>query len=292
MKLRVLLLAAFAVLVCVACEDDSTNSGGSVELVTVAGIVRNIETVQPATGVRVRLLGTQYADEVATGTDGAFELKVPKGSKLWLVTDDFNASQDLWFPMINVDVPTLIATGDMLDRPIHACPQQGGLLGGFDNYLEIHDDANGDIFEATSVAEAGGIVMLSFWGCEGGELVPDGYTFSVSTEPGCPVGYWDPSCGDPSCSILYPPTRTVTDDVGGFAYGACAPDFTRESVTYTFVDTLSDRNLTWPSAEIPVKRGAVSWVWALWIDGNTRVSFKEFLEVCPPTSAAVMLGKK
>src|SRR5215813_7957580 len=51
------------VIVCASCGEDTT--GPATPMVTVAGIVRNVDTTQPAPGIRVTLYGTNYADEVA-----------------------------------------------------------------------------------------------------------------------------------------------------------------------------------------------------------------------------------
>jgi hypothetical protein len=295
--------AAMAIVTLVSCEDDATNTGGP-ELVTVAGVVRNIDNGEKARGVRVHLLDKpEYRDEVATGTDGAFELKVPKGSTLWLVTDDFNASTDTLFTMINGDIPPVVANADVLDWPIHACPesrsQSSGSLGVYDTYLANQDAANGDIFVPLDVADASGIAVFPFWGCEGGAQVPSGYAFSVSSnETAFPVAYLDRTClangWDVNCSSpwMYPPSRTVTDDVVGLALSFGAPGFTGKSVTFTFDDTLSTRNLQWPPIKIPVRPGALSLAWPVWIDGNTNHSFKEFGEACGLFSAGPLLREK
>ncbi len=121
-------------------------------------VVRNIDTAELAHGVRVHLLDTQYADDVPTGTDGAFELNVPKGSTLWLVTDDFSASTDTLYPMINGDIPPVVANDDIFDMPIHACPERVGQpsssLAVYDAYLANQDAANGDIFVPLGVSDA------------------------------------------------------------------------------------------------------------------------------------------
>ena len=299
--LRILLFVALslAVLASVSCEDETTNSG--VELVTVAGIVRNADTGVPIAGVRTRLVGTKYQDEVPTGTDGAFELEVPKGSTLWLVTDDFNASQDLLFPMINGDIPPVVANDDVLDLAIHACPNTigdgWGSIAVIDNYLKTQDDANGDIFEATGAVEAGGIVCIFFSGCEGGQVVPDGYTFSVtSSEPACPVSYFNSACiaangWVTTCdSIMYPPTQSVTGGKDGMALIVCAPDFRGGSVICSFDDTTSTRNLSWPTTKIPVQHGGLTLVWPAWIDGRTGVTFGEFGRACGWFTAVLPAG--
>ena len=112
---RAMIVLVLIALLLPACEDDST-SGGPVELVTIAGVVRNVDDASAAVGVRVRQWGTTYADDVATGTDGAFELKVPRGTKLTLYTDDFNSTTDVWFPLINVDIVPIVANDDVSVR--------------------------------------------------------------------------------------------------------------------------------------------------------------------------------
>ena len=283
-------IVLMAVLVVASCGDDQATNTDT-PMVTIAGVVRNIDTAELAHGVRVHLLDTQYADDVPTGTDGAFELNVPKGSTLWLVTDDFSASTDTLYPMINGDIPPVVANDDIFDMPIHACPesvgQPSGSLAVYDAYLANQDAANGDIFVPLGVSDASGIAVFPFWGCEGGAQVLSGNTFGVSSnQPAFPVAYVDATCilvngWDPTCNpIMHPSTRLVTDDVAGLAVSFGAPGFTDKSVTFTFDDTLSTRNLQWPPIIIPVRPGALSLAWPVWIDGNTNVSFKEFFEAC------------
>ena len=113
MRGRVLFaLLGFVLLLTNSCSDDNTgvNGGG---MVTIAGVVRSIDDGSLAEGVLIRQLDTDYVDEVATGSDGKYELRVPKGTKLLLHADDDPASgQDKWFPFINVDIPSVVVNDD------------------------------------------------------------------------------------------------------------------------------------------------------------------------------------
>ncbi len=289
--MRVLILLLTVALLVPACDDTSTNEPGQGDLVTVAGIVRNIDTLQPAPGVRVRLLDSSYSDEVATGTDGAYELKVPRNSKLILVTDDFDTNVDEWYPIINADFPPVAADRDMLDWPIHSCPQTigkpDGSLSALDNYLKNQDDANGDIFPANSLAECSGVLFLSIWICENGTIPADGYAIRVKTDTDAfPVAYpntcvlthgWCITC-DP---VMHSPDYTACDDSLGQALSFGAPSFSGNMVAVTLEDTLSSRNLQWTlNTQLPVRKGTITITFPCVIDGVADKSFKEFADAC------------
>ncbi len=288
---RVLIVLLTLTLLVPACDDTSTNEPGQRDLVTVAGIVRNVDTFEPAPGVRVRLLDSSYADAVATGTDGAYELKVPRNSKLILVTDDFDTNVDEWYPVINVDFPPVTADRDMLDWPIHSCPQSIGQpigsLAVYENYLKDQDDANGDIFPAKSMNEAAGTLFVGFWLCENGGVRDSGYSFGVKSDSNdFPFAFqntcvlrcgWDVTCNP----VMHPSTATACDDSVGNAISFGAPSFSGTTVTVTLCDTLSTRNLEWTrDVQLPVRKGALTLAFPCAIDGVTDKSFKEFADAC------------
>ena len=208
------------------CSNDKTPTGPE-GLITISGKVRNIDTGEFGVGVRVSLYGTAYDDVAPVGTDGVYSIQVPAHSKLLLYTDDFNPANDVWFPFLNCDVPTLnvdqISQADRTTWPIHCCPNthapQPGSVTVWDNYLQNADDQiNGNIFATSSSANSGGIITISIKGCKSGAPDPDLHdSMSVSTN-----------------------------------------------------------SLTWGPYECPVRKGMISNVWVLDIDGVTNKEWKEF----------------
>ena len=286
---RAMIVLVLIALLLPACEDDST-SGGPVELVTIAGVVRNVDDASTAVGVRVRQWGTTYADDVATGTDGAFELKVPRGTKLTLYTDDFNSTTDVWFPLINVDIVPIVANDDVLDLPIHACPRlppgDTGSLPIWDRYLLSCDDTeNGDLFEPTSSNEAGGVVAI---------LTPNACDFagydSLTCDlgvPEAPMGYMSTILGwtnqgtpySTTCNVFEPGSVTQTSVIG-WAQSFLDETSSHSRLTLTVTDN-STRGLVFPSAEVPVAKGVISLLLVGVIDGQV-VNFPTLFHYCFP----------
>jgi len=227
---------------------------------------------------------------VPTGTDGVFSLEVPKGSPLYLHTDDFDTSNDNWIPLINIDSPVVVANSDMLDFPIHCCPQTtckspadslfDGSVAIWDNYLQNGDQNNGDMFVPTSPNNSGGTIVMLMGDC------PNSDSVSVTTSaPEFPVGYmladktFPSDDGSLSCGYgpdyFYPSTRT-TSDPSGFAVSFGDPAFAGQTVTVTITDALSQpfRNFSSP-VEVPVRPGTLSLVWPLTVNGQPA-TFKEW----------------
>jgi len=166
-----LLALTFAAL---GCSSGSDVAGGG-PLVTVSGIVLSIDDGACAEGTVVFLLDFEdkYVTSAATGSDCAFSLQVPSGSKFLLATDDFDASKrgitGDWFPLVNYDVintPTI--EKDLSNVVIHACPQSKGKVKGsiaaWENYLANGDSGNGDLFVPTTTDDAS-ILAMVFSGC-------------------------------------------------------------------------------------------------------------------------------
>ncbi len=268
------------------CGDDSSTS---VDLVTVRGIVRAIDTGVPAPNTKVTLLGTSYSSP-ETGTDGAYVIRIPRGSKLELYTDDFSPSMaDESFPLINVDVPAIVASANIDDWSIHTCPQTAapgaGSVAIWDQYLALADDQNyGDRYVSTTSAATSGVVSILAWGCEGGaQANPTGLEFDFES-PAFPVGYgkWkfmannlDPAVGT---DLLYPVDRAVCD-TSGWVLSWGDPAFTGTTVRTTVRDTSSARGLAFVSPfDIPVRPGTISLVWYCYVDGQANKTFKEMAQ--------------
>ena len=272
-----------------ACGEDKPNGP---EMVTVSGVVRNIDTAQLAAGIRVSLLGTGYSDVVPTGSDGRYSLKVPKGSTIYLLTEDFNPGQtDNWFPLINVEVTPIIANSDIPDYPIHSCPQTDcahpaaagvpGSVADWDYYLQSLDQANGDLFVPTSSAASGGVVAFIVADCSNGNWNQDSVTVT-SDSPDFPVGYCNGAgfaagCGTPE--MIYPATRTATDP-GGLVFSFGKPQTTLQTVRFRFSDALTTpyRSPKTP-LDIPVRPGTISLIWTTTVSGSPA-NFKQFACHC------------
>lgn len=274
------LAACVAALFVVSCSDDGGNSPTGPELVTISGIVRNIDTGEFAVGVRVNLLDTEYKDEVATGTDGAYSLQIPKGSILYLNTEDLDASKaDQWFPMINVDLPPVVANGDMLDWPIHACPQPTltptGSVATWDEYLRDYDDDNGDLYSVSKAADSKGVfVILSADFISSDNTWPSFADLTVSSgSPDFRISYVN--CGRLGADqFIHPATRTTMDGCG-FAISWGEPSFGGSSVDLTFTDTNTSRGYNFVPLSCPVRPGTSTLVWVAAIDGVPNRTFRE-----------------
>jgi hypothetical protein len=254
------------------CKDST-----GIQFVTIRGQVYNVDTLMPAEGVRVSLLDTGYADAVATDMNGNYVIKIPKGTVLALVTDDFNSMNDDWFPLINFDGPPVTATANIDNWQIHACPRtappQVGSVAIWDNYLANADDqSNGDLFEPPSCALSGGVISYLFVECRGGTLLfSDSMAVSIPTQ-GFPIGFvrkeWfatkDPTLG-PAC--VYPGSRTVTDSCGWMvSFGDTA--VAARSATVNVAEGRVSRGLSYPgSVEVPVRPGMITIVIEASIDG-------------------------
>ncbi len=277
----------------VGCDDDEI-VGGDVTLVTVQGIVVNVDDATIAQGVLVSLLDTEYTDAVMTGTDGAFSIDVPEGSELLLFTDDPpTAKADNWFPLINVEMPLVVANEDIEGLIIHACPATSGTAGGsvaiWDDYLANQDDqTNGDAFAATSSAASAGIVTALFWECDAiagaspDERFLEGIQVTAS------------STDFPMCYPLNSRTFGVDlavqsesicesadseTDVNGWALSFGDPASTDDSIEITIVDTNVGRALSFESpATIPVRPGTISLVWGIVVDGVLNVSVNDLID--------------
>ncbi len=270
-------------------NDDNNGSGPENNMVTIAGKVRDLESGDLAPGVKVRLFGTGYEDAVPTGSDGAYEIKVPRGVRLLLMTDDFNPADDRWIPLINVDVVPVYANGDMLDWPIHCCPwgsdPQRGSTSIWDNYLANCDDTeNGDLFEPRSTAEATGIIDAVF-------IADCFFTFADSIsvtadDPAAPIGYHDCTAIDISgvpvatqCNVFRPASWTQTDCSGAIV-GFCDNSFSGSSVNLTIKDNSLMRKTEFPATvNMPVAPGTISLlVVGIW-EGKA-VSFPDIAREC------------
>jgi hypothetical protein len=268
------------------CDDDDNPTAPNVQLVTIRGIVRDIDFGLPAAGVKVSLYADPtYADVVETGTDGRYSIQVPAGSPLVLYTDDFDPGADAWFPLINCDVPVLnvdqLPQADRDDWPIHACihtvPGQPGSVASWDDYLANWDDPNnGDIFNAASSANSGGIIVTLNFGCDDATFAPHD-SMSISTSSAAfPVAYWklDHIMTFTGPDVFHPSSRTVTD---GFPVSVSFGDSnaTETSALLTFADMKAGRNLAWQPYTCPVRKGTISLVWSLSIDGTPNKHFRE-----------------
>jgi len=265
----------------VACSESNAP-----DLVTITGTVRNIDTAQPAPGVRVSLLDSGYADDVATGADGAYSLKVPRGSVLYLYTDDFDPTTDVWFPFVNVDVPAVVANDNVLDFAIHSCPQTLGGTGSVDrwaSHLGTYDDANEDRFVPTHPASSSGVLVVNIWLWS--SATPDGWVssegLSVSIPDGAfPVAYLNSAkWSDPTAlDFLYPSSRT-TDDGSGLvlSFGDPAYPKTTLEVRISDPDMVGGRDFPSPFS-VPVRPGTITMAHLVAIDGVPGYSFDELFD--------------
>lgn len=290
---RGMLISMPALLAICACDDNPEAPDAGVEMVTIAGTVFNIDLGVPAEGILVRLLDTSHADVAATGSDGRFELQVPKGSELILSTDDPDGATDNWIQLINVDVPLMVANENILDWLTHACPQtSGGTYGSvaiWDRYLAEADDSNGDCFEPLRQADAPGGLTVVFAGCESGAFTLHADMSLEITDPACPVGYVDATKKHPANmdatqgpEMFYPCTQDRTDD-SGWALSFCDTTFTGSTVTVTFTDLDLGRNLAFETPiTVPVRPGAMTLMFGLTIDGVTNQNIRDVFACIAP----------
>lgn len=97
---------------------------GAGDLVTVRGVVYNIDTLLPARGVKVYLYNHEADFNTTTDdTDGSFQMQIPVGTKFILVTDDAVEGEDNWFTLANFEVFKPEVDGEFTTAyRIHACP--------------------------------------------------------------------------------------------------------------------------------------------------------------------------
>ena len=280
----VFLLVAIVGLFAGSCGDDGT---GPTELVTIARIVRNVDNGTFAPGVRVRLYGTSFSDEVATGSDGAYSLRVPLGSKLQLITDDFDSAIDTWFPTLNVDAVPVFANHDLLDWPIHACANAagGGSVAAWDNFLAHADDTSGNRFVPATSTQSGGIISIIFAeGVGGARILPNLDSMVVASNSAAfPNGFarlekfFNATGPDPSLGpdILFPNSRTFTDAAG--AYFSFGDPANTSPVISLQVSDASGRVAPFSTPwEIPVAPGMISMVITGTMNGVMAGNLREF----------------
>lgn len=273
-----------------SCSDDET-TGPTADMVTIAGMVVNVDDFSLVEGVRVSLLDSPYADDFPTGTDGQFELQVPRGSKLLLKTDDFDRNRkDDWLPLINVDVPNVVANDDILGWVIHACPVSQcadgdtGSVAYWDNYLQNGDQSNGDLFVPTSTAFTSGVIAVLNVFCENLSLVAPEDMSVTTNAPEFPIGYMKKGPGGfpvlacTSPDVVHPASRTTTDS-SGWVMSFGDRSFTGDTVELTFTDMDGQRGFAFVSPlEVPVRPGTLTLVWAIAVDG---VPNKTILDILP-----------
>jgi hypothetical protein len=273
-----------------ACSDDDEDKVTGPTLVTVSGVVRSIDSAEPASGIKVTLLGTSYADEVATGSDGKYSLKVPQGSVLYLHTDDFNPSTDDWFPLINAEGVPVVANADVPDFPIHSCPQtscddplsptRGGSVAMWDYHLQNFDDANGDRFVPTTSAGSGGIVVWLMGDCNNGSDYSDSMA-AVSNDPDFPVAYaadgFFGAC--PPTEVAYPASRTVSGPFGvAFSFGN--PSNADQTIAVEANDGSSaPYRMPRSPVSVPVRPGTITLAWFSTVNG-AEGTFKNYACAC------------
>jgi hypothetical protein len=286
MRWLLLVVAACMLAIPLASCDDN-NSPPPVDLVTVAGHVRNVDNAQLASGVRVSLYGTTYQDEVATGTDGAYSLRVPRGSKVELYTDDFDSANDTWFPLVNVDPVPTFANQDIVDWPIHCCPNApaNGSVAAWNNFLQNSDDANGNRFVPTVCTQSGGIISIVFLeGINQLQVLPNLDSVSVaSSSPAFPNGFvrlenfFSPTGPDPSLGpdILYPSSRTFTDGSGAF-FSFGDPANTATTVTLQITDVTGRGPAFATPWVVPVRSGMITLILSGTMDDVPSGNFREF----------------
>jgi hypothetical protein len=273
------------------CPDPPVEPSGTVQIV---GQVRNVDNGRPAPGVRVTLWGHEGPTSAETDSEGNYRITVPVGATLLLHTDDFDSTNDVWFPLINAELPSLTATEPLTDWTIHACPRstcpEVGSVGVWDDYLENDDDANGDLFEPTRSADSGGILsvlLFEVWHREAeGDTVFNGMAdieVSVS-DPDLPAGYMRSvftKQGTPHCELadpvaLFPSTRTVTPGETGWALSFAPSGFDREHVAVSFRDTLSSREHDITPYIVPMAPGTITLTLGGSLNGVPNQRFADF----------------
>jgi hypothetical protein len=264
------------------CDSDDDK----VQLVLITGTVINIDTATAAKGVRVALLDSEFSAEVPTGDDGSFTIRVPEGSVLYLVTEDFNtATSDDWIPLINIDTPGVVASGPIENLLVHACPHSSGNATGseavWDSYLAGEDDANGDRFVPTVSDDSGGNVVLLAQSCNGTSFVSVDSLFVNFNNPLFPTAYFNSDelfasgLDTMVTPKAYPPDHGT--DSSGWVMSFGDPSYGGGILTATITDMRASRDWIFGPAEIPVRPGTISLVWAVILDGVTGNSLQDLL---------------
>jgi hypothetical protein len=232
------------------------SSGGSIagdgDLVTVSGVVFDIDRYEPAEGVVVYLLDNRdkYASE-PTGADGEYSIKVPAGSTFVLTTDDADdagaGTDGMWYPLINMDNYSAGATIDEDTEawPVHACPtianKDDGSVFKYNNFIENATESAGFYGDATVEDNAGIIVWSINWLLvdEDDNVTWDtmtGNTVAFDSEK-FPTGYVDiDAWGAGDANLLQEDGGTAMDEQG-LAIAIGDPSFDGKTVEATFVTT-------------------------------------------------------
>jgi len=292
------------------CGDDET------EMVTVSGVVFNIDTLAPAEGVVVWLIDHKEINSgEATGADGAFTIEVPKGSPNALMTDDFADFETFpparisvntraafpepfddyplaWFPLINTDLshtPTI--EENMEGLPIHACPNpvtsSNGAIMALDYYMAEADTNEGYFAPVTTVMEAGaGVVALATFFLENGNFGDQsglGVSIEESEWPevyGSFDGIMDPVtftiAADRGPNAMLPSPATTETDGSGFFYSIADPA-EFDGDTVTVTYTHDTYDFG-ASFEVPVRPYAYTLLLPVAIDGVGGKTVKEAFE--------------
>lgn len=273
-RLVVIALSTVSSGLIVACSDEDNGTGPDEDLVTITGTVINVDTGEVAEGVRVSLLDTVYMDDRPTGGDGGFVLRVPRGSQLVLHTDDFEASTDEWFALINVETPQPVAHDNISGFITHCCPnskgEDFGSIAVWDAYLTNEDDMNGDIFDSEISEQTDGIISPLFIECNKLEfLPPDGFGVEAN---GVEFVYFD----NDSTFAADPPMSP--DRVRHVHFGADATDLSgwaaafveggQTEVELSITDRRGDRGWSFDSPiVVPTRPATITLVWLLMVDG-------------------------
>ncbi len=234
-----------------SCSNNGIAGGG--ELVTVSGVVFNIDTYSPAKGVVVYLLDNRdkYVSK-PTGANGEYSLKVPAGSVFVLTTDDaaaagIGAAGD-WYPLINMDTYSAGATidKDTPAWPVHACPTIKNLAKGsiykYNNFINNATIAAGFFGSSTTVNDNAGIIVWSSnWLLDDGKgniTAEDNSSWTVAFDsPSFPTGYVSSTrWNDAGNANILQSGGGKASDAQGLAISIGDPSFGGQTVTATFVD--------------------------------------------------------
>jgi hypothetical protein len=261
-------------------EDDPVGD----DTVLVSGVVIDADRLTPAEGVRVTLLSDErIVSTEPTGTDGAYTMRVPRGTVFQTITDDFDPGTDDWYPMINVDYPGNTIMGPRDDLLIHACPTAGsfpkddddlpsgsGSIAAFDQYLSECNDLSFPQLSISSTEDANGIVVFYALGSVG-KSCRETVDLSISLDDDkVEIVYQDGSkdwiTPERDTCWMQPLSAGMKTDVSGTAFGFAGPGFSPGNVTLNIVDENVDRGLVYPSFDVPLRRDAITLVFAGRID--------------------------
>lgn len=265
------------------CGKDTTTGSESEDMVTVVGTVLNADNGSIAQGVRVSLLDSDHRDEAPTGIDGRYVIRVPRGSRLYLVTDDYDAQQDSWFSLINIESRPIFADHDIDGLIIHACPnsagQQSGSVAVWDTYLQREDGHNGDLFAATSASTANGIVSAVFLGCrDSAREFFGGFEVCANDQP---FVYFDMDStfvsGLTTDRVWHVHPGANQTDISGWA--ATFLDVDRENVELSIINRSNNPELMYASPlVVPTRPNMISMVTLVAIDGVADRSITEWFD--------------